>query len=293
MSKLAADDYAIRLWHERMVALGVTIDSNLRENVAMHAENKDMLANLCEEAKKVAKSNLAADRGSQKHRVLELILTGQEQKLITDQQRSDAVILKRTLDRYKLVPHGELAEQFVIYPEYTVCGRFDAVLDFEKPDGSTVLVDLKSGENAVFHPQSTLAQLAMYANAEHISTGEHRGDRVEVYDWTTMPTRLDRGRAFVLLVTNDAPIGTLWECNIEHGMQAARLALDLLNWRKQFDYAKAAVREVIHDELIAAITQCVSVDDVRSLWRVVKQQGDLTDAVKQALTDRAEELGAK
>ena len=127
-----------------MVATGMAIEPNLVENVAAHIDDKDRLNEICEEAKKAAKSHLKADRGTQKHRVLELVLLDREHKLITDQQRADAVILKRTMDRYHLTPYDYMAEQFVAWPHYCVTGRFDAVL--ERPDGTLILVDLKSGE---------------------------------------------------------------------------------------------------------------------------------------------------
>lgn len=289
IAKIAADDYQIRLWHERMVALGVTIDSNLRENVAMNAENKDALKNLCEDAKKVAKAHIAADRGSQKHRVLELILLGEEHKLITDQQRADALLLKRTLDRYSLVPHGRLAEQFVAYPKYTVCGRFDAVLDFETADGRTVLVDLKSGINAILYPHATAAQLAMYANAPVISEGEHRGDRADVTTWQTLPDNMVRDVAYVLLVENDGNVGTLHEFDIRHGWQAAHLALELIQWRKAFDYGKSIVQEVT-DRFTSSAIATDSLDELRAIWYEARDCGCLTKDLKTFIKQRKFEI---
>lgn len=289
VAKIAADDYQIRLWHERMVALGVTIDDNLRENVAMNAENKEALKNLCEDAKRTAKAHLKADRGSQKHRVLELILLGEEGKLITNQQRADAVILKRTLDRYNLVPHGRLAEQFVAYPEYTVTGRFDAVLDFETADGRTVLVDLKSGENAIKYPHSTDAQLAMYAYAPHISTGEHRGDRADVTTWETMPANLDKGVAYVLLVENEGAVGTLHEINIEHGWKAAKLAMDLLQWRKEFDYGKSIVQPVT-DRFTSRAMNADTIEELREVWTDASRCRCLTGDLKTVIEIRRREV---
>lgn len=298
IAKIAADDYMIRLWHERMVAAGVTIDENLRENVAMHIDNRLELNNLCEDAKKVAKAHLAADRGSQKHRVLELVLTGQEHKLITPQQREDAVILKRTLDRYRLVPHGDLAEQFITYPDTEnpdepshVCGRFDAVLDFEKPDGSTVLVDLKSGENAVNYPHATACQLAMYTNAPYVSEGEQRGDKINVTTWRSMPERLIRDVAYVLLVTNDGDVGSLHAINIEHGWKAAELALALIKWRRAFQYGDNLVSPVV-DRFTEAAMASVTQDELRAVWIQAAERKCLTPELRSFILARKDELEA-
>lgn len=296
IAKIAADDYNIRLWHERMVAAGVTIDENLRENVAMHIENREELNNLCEDAKKIAKAHLAADRGSQKHRVLELVLTGQEHKLITPQQREDAVILKRTLDRYCLTPHGDLAEQFIIYPDTEkpdepshVCGRFDAVLDFEKPDGTTVLVDLKSGENAVLYPHATVCQLAMYTMAPYVSFGKLGGSVIDVNSWRTMPDRLIKDKAYVLLVTNEGNVGTLHELNIEHGWKAAQLAMNLIRWRRAFNYGDYLVVPV-NDRYTEAATAATTSDELRAIWRDAAGHGCLDTELAEFIKGRNAEL---
>lgn len=311
VSKLAADDYNIRLWHERMVALGLTVEPegrNIRENVAMHAENKNMLADLCEDAKKVAQAHFKADRGSQKHRVLELVLTGREHLLITDQQREDAVILKRTLDRYKLTPRADLVEQFVAYPnEYVlreicgldpddpnvgylyICGRFDAVLAFETADNRIVLLDLKSGINAVKYPHSTACQLAMYNNAPVISIGEHRGDRIDVTEWGTMPDRLDHETGYVLLVENDGKVGTLHRLNIEHGWRAARMAMDMLVWRNAYAKGDNLVAEE-NDRFTMAAMSADTVEELRQIWADARKIACLTEELKMLIHARRDEL---
>ncbi len=292
VAKMAADDYKIRLWNERMVAIGLTVEPEgrvLRENIAMHIDDSDALEDDCEQAKRIAQAHWKADRGSQKHRVLERVLLGQEDLLITDQQRADAVILKRTLDRYSLTPRTELAEQFVIYPDYMITGRFDAVLAFETADGRTVLVDLKSGENAVKYPHSTSAQLAMYDNAPFISVGENRGSRIEITQWTTMPANLDHSVAYVLLVENDAQVGTLHEMDIEHGWKAAQWAMELIVWRKQLDYGRAMVSEV-SDRFTEAVEHAVTEDHLRAVWSSAHRCYALTDQLKQRILDRRETL---
>jgi hypothetical protein len=144
LAKIPDDTFLVDQWDRRMVGIGLSIEPegrNLRENIALDLEDIKGINNAVNEAKRIAKAHLAADRGTQLHRVLEYILLDQEDRLLTDQQRRDAVTLKRTLDRYHLAPHDNLIEQFVFYPEDRVAGRFDAVL--EKADGTIILVDLK------------------------------------------------------------------------------------------------------------------------------------------------------
>jgi hypothetical protein len=216
---------------------------------------------------------------------------GEEHKLLTDQQRADAVILKRTLDRYALTPRGRLAEQFVVYPKQVVCGGFDAVMEFERPDGRIVLVDLKSGINAILYPHSTDAQLAMYANAPHVSEGEHRGDRADITTWTTLPDNMDRDVAYVLLVENEGDVGTLHELDIRHGWKAAQLAFDLLDWRKQFNHGKSIV-QAVNDRFTTRAMAAMTVDELRETWREANSCRCLTNELKTLIEQRRAEVAA-
>jgi PD-(D/E)XK nuclease superfamily len=293
IAKIAADDYAIRLWHERMVAIGITLDDNLRENIAIHYENKDRMKDFCEDAKKVAKAHVKADRGSQMHHVLELVLLDQEHRLITAQQRQDAKVLKRTLDRYKLVPHQGLAEQFVCYPEFVVCGRFDAVL-LQRADGTIVLVDLKSGVNAVKYPHATSAQLAMYAYAPHVSNNlVKEGNRSVVDDWRVMPETLDLHTGYVLLVEPGTTVGTLHEMNIAHGWYAAQRAMELVAWRKLYNWGDDITREAEpadggprNIDLIAAAQNAETLDELRDAWMAAREHGLLVADFRVAVDVR-------
>lgn len=298
VAKIPTDGWAIQKWHERMTAIGVAVDANLRENIACHIDNRQALNDICEEAKKVAKAHEAADRGTQMHRVLELVLLEQEQKLMTDQQRRDADTLKRTLDRYKLTPYDCMAEQFVAWPEETVTGRFDCIL--EKPDGALVLVDLKSGPNAVTYPHSTAVQLALYARAPHISDNIHTvGDKSTVTDWRTMPERLNLDVGYVLLVQPDDDVGTLYELDIEHGWTAGQLALQIVTWQKQYNWGRdlaqpaAAPAELTVTELIARIVDSPNLNHLRELWNTARDNGMLTPIFKVEAEKRAKQLAKK
>jgi hypothetical protein len=229
------------------------------------------------------------------HRVLELILLNRHHELLTEQQQRDAEVLQRTLDRYGLTPVDGLCEQFVAYPSYRVTGRFDAVM--ERPDGSVILVDLKSGARAIEYPQSVSVQLALYARAGHVSAAiEGVGNTVQVTEWRTMPGRLDRKYGYVLLVEPDATVGSLHRVDIEHGWVAAQLALELVNWRKRKDDLVAPVdpwREGTDDVtpfVRMAIDQTHTLDELRDIWRTYAASGDLTPGVKALLESRVAAL---
>ena len=298
VAKVPTDTYSLEKWQQRQVAIGLAAEPELIENIAAHIDNKDRLDDIVEHAKRAAKAHAAADRGTQMHRVLELVLLGQDEKLLTAQQKADAEVLKRTLDRYKLTPHQNMAEQFVIWPEYTIAGRFDAVL--EAPDGTLVLTDLKSGPNAVLYPQSVAIQLALYARAPMMSAGIHTAnDRATITEWRELPERLDSQRGYVLLVTPQDTVGTLHRIDIQHGWAAASLALKITEWRKQLNYGKDIATEV--DEPFAEqpapptwaslIRDARDLDDLRLIWSRAKELGQLTDELKALATARSGELG--
>lgn len=301
VAKIPTDTWSIDRYNERQVAIGMAVDRNIAENVATHIDNKDRLNNLVEDAKWAAKSHLKADRGTQMHRVLELILLGQEIKLLTDQQRRDAEVLKRTLDRYKLTPHMNLTEQFVCWPQHLVAGRFDAVL--ERPDGTLWLVDLKSGPNAIKYPQSTACQLALYARAPHVSVDAPAfGDRQTIENWRTMPEKLDYKWARVLLCEPDATTGTMHRIDIQHGWGGAMKALELVKWRKvnntdivadEFAEDDTSTDYVVfsaEQRYTSWVPSVTSVDALYALWAQAVAEGASGPVLHAACAARKAEL---
>jgi len=290
VAKIPVDTYSIEQWSQRQVAIGLAMDKNLVENIAVDIDNRDALNNIVEQAKQTASAHRAADRGSQMHRVLQLVLLDQEHKLLTDQQRTDAELLKRTLDLHKLTPYDALTEQFVAWPHHTVTGRFDAIL--ERPDGKLILTDLKSGPNAATYPHATAIQLALYARAPHISDAiATKGDRSEVIDWRTMPERLEYRYAYVLLAQPGTSTGTFHEINIEHGWAAARMALAIVNWRKEHNYGKDIVQE-IPPPLSLLEQACIAptLKTLRELWTEANDTGELSDDFRAVALERSQQL---
>jgi hypothetical protein len=242
VANISADSYALELWRDRMVAIGMTLDSTLAEDVAVDLDNKKAINKICERAKTTAKASVKASRGTQRHRVLELLLLGREDMFITDQQRADAEVLKRTIDAYQLEPMPDRVEQFVAWPEHGVVGRYDAIF---RHGGRCVMTDLKSGENAVLYPHSTVVQEALYAFAPRTSlTVAKDGDQSTVTEWTTMPDDLDREIGYVIYASDEHEVGELWRINLAHGKAGADLVLSIVDWRKAHNYGKDLARQV-------------------------------------------------
>lgn len=322
VAKIAADQWNIEQWTKRSVAVGMLFDhahngDSLREELAVDPADKALGNQVAEKALELAKAHAKAARGTQMHRVLELTLLNRLRELLTDQQRRDADVLRRTLDRYRLTPYEGLVEQFVAYPDYRVTGRFDAVM--ERSDGSVVIVDLKSGPGAIEYPHSTCVQLALYARAPHVSAVIEEDDtgKQAVTQWRTMPPQLDLDRGYVLLVQPDAEVGTLHEIDIAHGWEAGQLALQIVNWRKvgrrydretqrsTYDFvnevpgvdAEPYLDTSVIDPTLRALPfmsakACHTLEELRGLWNAHAADGSLTETVKTLLEHRARELKA-
>jgi hypothetical protein len=242
-AKITADDFALEQWEKRMVAVGMTVRPDLAERVAVDLTNREAIQAVCDDAKEAAKANNAANRGSQRHRVLELTLLGQTDEFVTEQQRQDGRILDRTLDRYSLEPMLDRVEQFVVWPQIPICGRYDCILKY---GGTPAMFDLKSGRSAVDYPHSTVTQLALYAYAPKTSkTITRKGDSWMCEDWTTMPDGMDLDVGYVILVGDDDEVGTLYALDLKHGYRAATAAMEIVAWRREHNYGRNLAQPVV------------------------------------------------
>lgn len=266
VAKLVPDSFTLEKWRKRQVAIGFTLEPRLRERVAVDLENKEAIDDICDEAMRIAGAHHAANRGTQRHRASEILDTGGT--LITEQQVADARAWQRTLDSYGIEIVPDYIEGFAIYPEFAVAGRFDRIAKY---GGRHVIVDLKSGVNAIRYAQGTTVQLAFYANAPLISKSiSTAGDKSTIEEWTTPPADLDLETGYVILLGDGMEIGELWEVDIAHGWLGAQLALNIVQWRKGKDYGKALARMVQTPDLVGLISLCGHREDLEALYRDFK-----------------------
>ncbi len=267
VAKICADSYALDQWRKRQVAIGMMLDRSLAERVAVDPDNREAVDAICDDALRIAGAHSAAERGTQRHRASELVDTGGE--LLTEQQREDAAAWRRTLDLHGLEVDREYVEGFAIHPDYLVCGRYDRIMRYR---GRHVLVDLKSGENAVMYPQTTAAQMALYAHAPLISASvSTAGDKSEVTEWRRPPEDLDRETGYVVLLGDGDHMGQLWAVDLTGGNTAACLALELVAWRKSFNYGVDLARPVLtftEDQAVAAVSNALDATPVPLLEQV-------------------------
>jgi hypothetical protein len=300
LAKMIPETWKLEQWNKRTVAKGMFLDyvdeRKLFEKLAVDPDDKTLGDKVASEALNIAKAHDAAERGTQMHKVLELLLLNKPELMYTEQQRRDAQVLQATLDRYDLrLTNDALVEQFVLWPDHSLAGRFDAVL--HRGERDIVLVDLKSGLNAILYPQTTAIQLALYARAPLVSAviDETTPGRRVVEQWREMPVGLDYRRAYVLLCQPDAEIGSLHEIDIEKGWAAAKLSLQGLRWRRE--NKSTLVREVAFEEPATAVytmadlaSAATTVEELRELWRQAKRTGRHDSAFDLALQQRLAQL---
>lgn len=270
VAKIAPDSFALEQWRKRQVAIGMTLEPRLLERIAVDPDNKHLVDKVCEEAMRVAGSHHAADRGTQRHRASELFDLAEP--MLTDQQRADAAAWQRTIEAYGIEILPEFVEGFAIWPHHGVTGRFDRIARYQ---GRHIILDLKSGKNAVAYPQGTAVQLALYANAPLISAEtKTNGDQSTVTRWRQPPDDLDLETGYVVLLADEMDVGELWKVNIGHGMAGARDALNLVNWRKEHGFGKYLAEKVeptsvVHngvDNLLQQINDAADEKVLLQLW---------------------------
>jgi hypothetical protein len=291
-AKIPADTFLLEKWVGRQILIGAALDRNICENVAVDPDNDTKVNGLVEEAKKVAGAHRKADRGTQAHKALQLTLLGREDELLTAQQHADAKVLRRTLDRYQLEP-TEYVERFVYYPDAGLCGRFDAIL--KDRHGNRVMSDLKTGLNAIRYPHTTAVQLAFYRNAPWMSSvvAVDR-NQTTVIDWEPMPD-CDPEIGYVIQLEVDAEVGTLYTLNIEHGWAGAELALDIREWRKQFNWGDDLAQLVTppdHGQITwrQLIEDAQTLTELRLIYATARDKGALTPQLKGMFMQRSQQL---
>src|SRR5918995_2258557 len=162
VAKIPDNTYALEQWRKRMVALGMAMSPPLVEQAAAHFDDRDRLDQIAEAAMRVAKAHEAGERGTALHRIaervdldLDWIETPTSLKLRADWLAA--------LEHAELEIVPELVERIVVYPEHMLCGRFDRIC--RRKNGSLVMVDLKTGEQAIKYPHTMAIQLGLYAYA--------------------------------------------------------------------------------------------------------------------------------
>lgn len=235
LAKIPDDTYHLDLWKLRSVAIGLAKSPTLLESVAAHHTDKRKLNDLCEEALKVAGAGDAAERGTMTHRVAERVDRGEE-AIETATSRKIAANWDNALKEAKLTVVPELTERCVVYPDQLVCGKFDRILG--RADGSLVMADIKSGQNAVAFPHGISIQLALYAYAPLLAAAWDGLDG-EVTDFDPLPDELDKKVGLIIHMPSPDEPARIHEINIVAGQRMVENVIwPTLKWRARRDLTR-------------------------------------------------------
>ena len=235
-AKIPDDNYALEMWSDRMVVIGMALRDDLRERAAAHYDDRDLLEEIAREAKDAAKAFVAQHKGTAAHAIIEKADRGQ---LIIATEFSDATVKSwnRALDDYGLEPVVGMSERIVVYPELKICGRWDTVRRYRNT-GRLHVVDLKTGEKADRYPHQHSIQLGVYANAPLLAGPLSGGVSGWTEDFGPLPDELDREVGFVVHMPEPTKAQVL-PVNIAAGYEMFRDHIvsegGIFDWRKRED----------------------------------------------------------
>lgn len=267
-------------WGARQVAYGMGQRNDLvLAAAAADPADKKTLHDIAEKAKEAAKSSAAADIGTALHSFTERLDRGQPLGHVPAEYQAD-------LDAYQQATAGIKwvgIETFRVHDDWQVAGTADRIGRFPWSDRLKI-ADIKTG--SIDYPHKMAMQLAMYA-------------RMTPYDITTDKRGADPGEIdlnYGVIIHLPAGQGRcdLYEIDIAKGWGACLVARSVWAWRGTKDLTRPMTLEqppappTWESLALAAAT----VDEVRAVWTRAAECRQLTDDLKDLLSQRANALKA-
>lgn len=230
-TKQVEDTYGLERWQERNVAYGMTYDSSLGARVLAIQGNpstwekaeKDAVNGIVTDAKRVAKSQAAADIGTAVHRLTERVDMGEA--VIAGAYAGDLAAYTQALANGGVITHPQWIECRMVNDDLEMAGTADRLVTFApgspcaialetQPDEVTV-ADVKTGGSVDFLGLSAAGQLASYAG----------GLLYDPVSDTRQPTPV-LNRRWGLIIHLPAGTGTcgLYKVDLVAGLAACHLA---------------------------------------------------------------------
>ena len=223
-----ADRWGLERWAKRNVALGLAAREDLYALAAScKPGDKQELNRIVSDAEEAAKAKRGANLGTALHRITERIDRGEDLD-VPEQWRPDIDAYCQTLVDHHVQVHAEWIERIVVIPSIGVAGTLDRLVTVDRAT-TYMVADLKTGKDAPKYVNETAIQLALYANATYVWNGDG-------YD--PMPA-IDTDSALLIHLPAAEGQCSLHQIDIRAGKQAAKLALDVRDWRKRRDLASS------------------------------------------------------
>lgn len=183
------DRYAFEARDKRFLVAGLAQAPDLLRkargmdpNAPSGSPDRETLNSVIDEAMTRAGVWKAANEGSAKHTVLEVLLGDEGVDWLEEGEKKAMAKLFATLDAADLTP---IAYECPVYvPDLGCAGRFDLIVRSGR-NGRTMVADLKTG--AAVWPGDNATQLATYAAASHYYTGDDWRFATKPKRWYELP----------------------------------------------------------------------------------------------------------
>ena len=218
-----ADRYGLEQWGQRNTVLGIGLRPDLYAlAVSSTPDDKQQLNKVVKQAQEAAKASSGANLGTALHRITERVDRGDDLDIPQD-WKGDVDAYCQTLADHHVGIRTEFIERIVVNFNIGAAGTLDRLVQLSGQAALTV-ADLKTGKDVVKYGTTEIAiQLALYANSTHVWNGT---------DYNPMPP-VDTNKALIIHLPVGKSQCTLHTVDIAAGWEAAQLALQVREWRKQ------------------------------------------------------------
>ncbi|MEB3367372.1 PD-(D/E)XK nuclease family protein [Saccharopolyspora mangrovi] len=269
------DKYNLTQWEKRMVAVGLADPGNahLLLAVVSHAEDKNQLNRICNEAKDSAKAGAKATTGTALHALTERYDRGLPLPALPESAQRDIDAYVRATRELEHVA----IEQFVVNDELKVGGTPDRVSAYR---GELYILDVKTG-NVDFGAMKIAMQLAMYS-------------RSTPYDFsvnarTPWPADVNQDWGIVAHLPAGKGYCELRWIDLRKGWDAVLVANSVREWRKERSWYRPYEAQPARDYL-AEIEEANNVDALYALYSEAQVDGHATPELKARCAQRKKEL---
>jgi hypothetical protein len=224
IAKSLDDEGALTAWKGRMTATGLVQRPDLLAAASTVLEDRGALDRIVQQSIEAAGASSKANIGTALHQVTQQLDLGRKPAILPGLQ-ADVDSYIAGINAHGIIFDENLIEVLLVNEKYGYAGTADRIARLRSRRRKQVF-DLKTG-NIEYAINSIAVQMAMYANAEYI------------YDWRTktqlpMP-EMDKSRGIIIHLPAGQAKLDLYEIDLEAGWEAAKLAIQVRDWRKRKD----------------------------------------------------------
>lgn len=219
--------YALQQWQMRQVAWGIGLRPDLMALAGSvtdpkSADDKATLRKVVADALAAASTEQGANHGTALHNIYYKIDTGTPMSEVPSYFHADIVARQQELALHGIIILPEYRERVIRCAIYGCAGRLDGI--GKLADGSLVLIDDKSEEDPERYSHAKTVQMGIYANAGKLMN----------YDTNRLESMPDVRKDLGLVIHTRPGSGkcTVYRVDIARGWAAARIAVELREWRK-------------------------------------------------------------